>query len=287
MEDEMYKKRDVKDDDIVQSYFSQIKAIPLLEFEDEVALSKRIQMGDKLARQKLIEANLRLVVKIARSYAISDVPLMDIIQEGNIGLMHAVEKYDHNKNVRFSTYASWWIRQAISRFMTNKRRAIRLPQRKEEILRKVQRAYHTLSQILMHQPTSEEISAEIGVSVEEIDSVINMTSDLVSLEMDTGNDDSATVVDLHEDYTYSPERTVLRKYSRSDTMHFLNRLKEKERRILMYRYRLDGGEHYTLKRIGDKMGLSPETVRQIEIKALKKIRRDAGELRNFLYEEAI
>jgi RNA polymerase primary sigma factor len=283
----MYKKQDVHEDDIVQSYFNQIKAIPLLQFEDELELSKRIQQGDKLARQRLIEANLRLVVKIARSYAINDVSLMDIIQEGNIGLMHAAEKYDHKKNVRFSTYASWWIRQAISRFMTNKRRAIRLPQRKEEILRKIQKAYHTLSQILMHQPSSEEIAEEIGVSVEEIDHVLNMTSDLVSLEMDAGNDDSATVVDLHEDYTYSPERTVLRKYSRSDTLRFLNRLKEKERRILMYRYRLDGGEHYTLKKIGDKMGLSPETVRQIEIKALKKIRREAGELQNFLYEEAI
>ena len=139
----------------------------------------------------------------------------------------------------------------------------------------------------MHQPSSEEIAEEIGVSVEEVDNVLSMTSDLISLEMDAGNDDSATVVDLHEDYTYSPERTVLRKYSRSDTLHFLNRLKEKERRILMYRYRLDGGERYTLKKIGDKMGLSPETVRQIEIKALKKIRREAGELRNFLYEEAI
>jgi RNA polymerase primary sigma factor len=201
MEDEMYKKRDVQDNDVVQSYFSQIKAIPLLEFEDEVVLAKRIQMGDKLARQKLIEANLRLVVKIARSYAISDVPMMDIIQEGNIGLMHAVEKYDYNKNVRFATYASWWIRQAIGRFMTNKRRAIRLPQRKEEILRKIQKAYHTLSQLLMHQPTSDEIAEEIGVPVEEVDSIINLTSDVISLEMDTGNDDSATVVDLHEDYT--------------------------------------------------------------------------------------
>ncbi|MDR3161176.1 MAG: RNA polymerase sigma factor RpoD/SigA [Spirochaetaceae bacterium] len=283
----MYKKQDIQDDDIVQSYFNQIKAIPLLEFEDEVELSKRIQKGDKLARQRLIEANLRLVVKIARSYAISDVALMDIIQEGNIGLMHAAEKYDHNKNVRFSTYASWWIRQAISRYMTNKRRAIRLPQRKEEIFRKIQKAYHTLSQLLVHEPTSEEIAEEIGVPVEEVDSVISMTSGLISLEMDTGNDESAMVVDLHEDYTYSPERTVIRKYSRSDTMHVLNRLKEKERRILMYRYRLDGGEHYTLKKIGDKMGLSPETVRQIEIKALKKIRRVAGELQNFLYEEAI
>jgi RNA polymerase primary sigma factor len=274
-------------DDILQAYFSQIKGIPLLTFEEELELSKRIQTGDPDARRKLIEANLRLVVKIARFYMTSDVSFMDIIQEGNIGLMHAAEKYDYLKNVRFSTYASWWIRQSISRFLANKRRTIRLPHRKEELLRKIQRAYHSLSQVLMRQPNTDEIAEEIGIPLEDVEYILYMTNGMVSLEMESGNDDSAAVVDLHEDYTYSPERAMLKKSSRDDTLRFLSRLKERERRILTYRYQLDGGEQYTLKKIGVKMGLSPETVRQIEIRALNKIRRDGRALWDALYDEAI
>jgi RNA polymerase primary sigma factor len=212
---------------------------------------------------------------------------MDIIQEGNMGLMHAAEKYDHVKNVRFSTYAGWWIRQYISRYLSNKCRTIRLPYRKEEILRKIQRSYHTLSQILMHQPRTADISAEIGISVEDIEFILNLANGFISLEAEAGDDESPSVVDLHEDYTYSPERAFLRQSSRDDTLHFLNSLKEQEKRILMYRYQLDGCEWHTLKKIGDKMGISPETVRQIEMKALKKIRSHAEELRGCMYLEAI
>jgi RNA polymerase primary sigma factor len=281
------KKEMVQTEDVLQTYFDQIKAIPLLSFEEELNLSRRIQQGDDLARRKLIESNLRLVVKIARPYLTSDVSFLDIIQEGNIGLMHAAEKYDHVKNVRFSTYANWWIRQAICRFLTNKRRAIRLPHRKEEILRKIQRAYHTLSQTLMHQPNTEEISREIGIPVEDVEFIMRITNGLVSLEMDARDDESAAVVDLHEDYTYSPERALLKKSSQDDTLRFLNRLKDREKRILMYRYELNGYQRYTLKKIGDKMGLSPETVRQIELKALRKMRSSAEELRSCMYVEAI
>lgn len=273
-------------DDTLQAYFNQIKGIPLLTFEEELELSKRIQTGDPDARRTLIEANLRLVVKIARFYMTSDVSFMDIIQEGNIGLMHAAEKYDYLKNVRFSTYASWWIRQSISRFLANKRRTIRLPHRKEELLRKIQRAYHSLSQVLMRQPNTDEIAEEIGIPLEDVEYILYMTNGMVSLEME-GTDDSAAVVDLHEDYTYSPERAMLKKSSRDDTLRFLSRLKERERRILTYRYQLDGGEQYTLKKIGAKMGLSPETVRQIEIRALNKIRRDGRALWDALYDEAM
>jgi RNA polymerase primary sigma factor len=281
------KKAAVHGENVLQTYFDQIKAIPLLSFEEELNLSRRIQQGDELARQKLIESNLRLVVKIARVYHTPDVSFLDIIQEGNIGLMHAAEKYDHVKNVRFSTYANWWIRQSICRFLTNKRRAIRLPHRKEEILRKMQNAYHTLSQILMRQPNSEEISQEIGVPVVDVEFIMRITNGLISLEMDARDDESTAVVDLHEDYTYSPERALLKKSSRDDTLRFLNRLKDREKRILMYRYELDGSQRYTLKKIGDKMGLSPETVRQIELKALRKMRSSAEELRNCMYVEAI
>jgi RNA polymerase primary sigma factor len=265
-------------DDILQAYFNQIKVIPLLSFEEELALSKQIEEGDEQARRKLIESNLRLVVKIARAYLTPDVSIMDIIQEGNMGLIHAAGRYSYIKNVRFSTYANWWIRQSITRYLSNKRRAIRLPHRKEEILRKMQRAYHVLSQILQRQPTTEEIAAEVGVPPEEVDFILSMTSGVVSLEMETG-EDSAAVVDLHEDYTYSPERALMKKVSQNDTIQFLDRLKDKEKRILMYRYQLNGGERYTLKRISAKMGISPETVRQIEIRALQKIRKDADELK--------
>jgi RNA polymerase primary sigma factor len=276
-----------KFDDSLLAYFAQIKAIPLLNFEEELELSRRIQEGNAAARQKLIMANLRLVVKIARPYVTADVPYMDIIQEGNLGLIHAAEKYDHAKHVRFSTYAGWWIRQYISRYLSNKRRTIRLPHRKEEILKKIQRSYHTLSQTLMHQPRTEDIAAELNISVEDIESILSIANGFVSLETDDGDRDVLSAVDLHEDYTYSPERAFLRQSSRDDTLRFLDRLKDQEKRILMYRYQLDGSEGHTLKKIGAKMGLSPETVRQIEIKALNKIRPDAEELRGCMYPEAI
>jgi RNA polymerase primary sigma factor len=277
----------VHGDNILQTYFDQIKTVPLLTFEEELELSKQVQEGDHGARQKLIEANLRLVVKIARSYLVQDVSIMDIIQEGNLGLIHAAEKYNHVKHVRFSTYANWWIRQSISRFLANKRRVIRLPHRKEEILKKIQRAYHTLSQTLQRQPSTEEIGAEVGVPQEDVEFILGIANGLVSLEMETGDDESTSIVDLHEDYTYSPEQALMKKTARDDTMRFLNRLKDKEKRILMYRYQLNGGERYTLKTIGDKMGISPETVRQIEIRALRKIRKDADELRRCMYVEAM
>jgi RNA polymerase primary sigma factor len=285
----MMKKRSdtYQKDDLLQTYFNQIKGIPLLNFEEERELSKRIQQGDEAARQKLIKANLRLVIKIARSYITSGVSFMDLIQEGNMGLIHAAEKYDHAKNVRFSTYSGWWIRQYIGRYLSNKRRTIRLPHRKEEILRKIQRSYHALSQTLMHQPKIEDISAETGISVGDIEFVLNLTNSMVSLEMNTGNDDLVSMVDLHEDYTYSPERAFLKQFSRDAALQFLDSLKEQEKRILIYRYQLNGCEWHTLKKIGDKMGISPETVRQIEMKALKKIRPQAEELRGCMYMEAM
>jgi len=271
-------------DEAMQSYITQIRKIPLLSFDEELELSRLIQQGDEKARRRLIEANLRLVVKIARSYAAKDVPLMDIIQEGNLGLMHAADKYSHLRNVRFSTYAGWWIRQSISRFLVNRRRAIRLPHRKEEILRKVQLVYHTLSQTFMRQPRIEEIAKEVGVSQEEIEFVLSMTSGFISLEMDGGNEEYGVMMDVYEDYTYSPELALIRQSSRDATLKALKTLKARERRIITYRYQLNGGERQTLKSIGDKMGLSPETVRQIEIRALRKMRDHAKDLQAYCTE---
>jgi RNA polymerase primary sigma factor len=285
----MVSKKNIHSDseDALQTYFDQIKVIPLLTFEEELDLSRKILQGDEGAKRRLIEANLRLVVKIARIYLTSDVSFMDIIQEGNIGLMKAAEKYDYEKNVRFSTYANWWIRQSITRFLSNKRRVIRLPHRKEEILRRIRKAYHVLSQTLQHQPTTEEVANYIGIDLEEVEYILNITNGLVSLETDVGADEGATLVDLYEDYTYSPERELLRKSTRDMTLKFLDCLKDREKQILIYRYQLDGGDKQTLKTISDEMGISPETVRQIEMRAIKKMRNNAEELMESVYIEAI
>ncbi|MDR2053353.1 MAG: RNA polymerase sigma factor RpoD/SigA [Treponema sp.] len=281
------KKNQRNSEDILQMYFDQIKVIPLLSFEEEIELSKKIRQGDEAAKKKLIEANLRLVVKIARVYLTSDMPFMDIIQEGNIGLMRAAEKYDYEKNVRFSTYASWWIRQFITRFLSNRRRVIRLPHRKEEAFRKIRNAYHAMNQTLQRQSTTAEIAAYVGMEVEDVEYILNIANNTISLETDVGSDETTMVVDLHEDYTYSPERELLRKSTKDMTVKFLDNLMEREKQILIYRYQLNGCKKYTLKTIGDKMGISPETVRQIELKALRKMRANAKELRESVYVEAM
>ena len=276
-----------KNRDVLQIYFDQIKAYPLLGFEEEIELAQLIHEGDKEALNKLINANLRLVIKIARAYTSTDVPFIDLVQEGNMGLMHAAEKYDPAKKLRFCTYASWWIRQFIARYLTNKRRIVRLPHRKEEMLRKIQRTYHTLSQTLMHQPRTEDIADELGISVQDVDFIVNMSSGPLPLELDVDRDDSSMVMNVHEDYTYCPERTMLRQYYCDGARLFLNRLKDRERMVLSYRYQLEGGKPYTLKEIGDEMDLSPETIRQIEKKALAKIRSHADELRQYGLLEAM
>ena len=272
-------------DDSLQAYFDQIKDIPLLSFEEELELSRRIQNGDESARRRLIEANLRLVIKIARGYLTQDVSLMDLIQEGNMGLLRAVEKYDHLKQVRFSTYAAWWIRQVITRYLSDKRRTIRIPHRKEEMLRKIQQAYHALSQQHMRQPKVEELASEIGVSKDDVEFVLSLTHDIISLETNFSGEDSVPVIELHEDYTYNPERALIRKSSREATLQVLSHLKEREKRILMYRFQFNGEDRPTLKSISHRMGLSTETVRQIEIKAIQKLRSHAEELQT--YFEAI
>jgi RNA polymerase primary sigma factor len=270
-------------DELLQTYFTQIKKIPLLSFEEELELSRQIQAGNSAARQKLIEANLRLAAKIACSYKVPDVAFMDIIQEGNMGLMYAAEKYDYKRHVRFSTYARWWIQQFIIRFLSNKRRAIRLPHRKEEILRKIQQNVHALTQRLERQPSAQEIADELRISVEEVNFILSMTSSQLSLEVADEEDDALSILELHEDYTYSPECEFFRQFSHDDTLRILDRLPVNEKQVLVYRFQLNGGEKYTLRTIGAKLGFSPETVRQLEIKALKKMRFHAEELRESLF----
>jgi RNA polymerase primary sigma factor len=261
-------------DDGLRSYYSAIKQIALLSAEEERELSSRVFKGDEEARRSLIEANLRLVVKIARGFVTPDMPLLDLIQEGNVGLIKAAEKYDGTRNVRFSTYASWWIKQAITRALVNSRRAIRLPHRKEELLKRIQRTYSILTQILQREPTAGEIAKELRVSEESVGDVIGMAATLVSLENDDG-EDSGSIIDIYEDYSYSPDADLLKSCSRDETLEMLQLLLEKERRILMYRFEFLGGKRHTLKSIGIELGISPETVRQIEKRALRKLKENA------------
>ncbi|MCL2373639.1 MAG: RNA polymerase sigma factor RpoD/SigA [Treponema sp.] len=254
-----------KSDGIYKTYFEQIKRIPLLTAEEELELSRLIQKGDDGARRQLIEANLRLVVKIARSYFAHDVPCMDLVQEGNMGLIRAAEKYDHLKQVRFSTYATWWIRQAIGRSLEEKRRAIRLPRNKEDVFRKIQKTSHTLSQRFMRQPRAKEIAVEIGVSCEDVELLIGVTQ-------------SCTLIDSEGDYTYNPERVLLKKSSQEAAFQALDTLNDREKNIIMCRYQLNGLKRRSLKNIGAKMGISTETVRQIEFRALRKLRSHAQDL---------
>ncbi len=275
-----YEKLDVKED-ILKAYFRQIKKTGLLSFEEELELSKKIQKGSKVARERLIESNLRLVVRIAKGYLSSGVALLDLIQEGNMGLIKAASKYDYRKQVRFSTYASWWIKQAIVRALSNKRRVIRLPHRKEERLRKINKAYNSLSQTLMRSPTTKEIAEELGLRLEEVDSILGLSHAVVSLDC-TYNEENLSLQDLIEDNTFDPDMALMKSSLREETMNFLETLLEKEKQILLYRFAFYGGKKYTLKRIGDEMGISPETVRQIEIRALRKLRECAGQLKEYV-----
>ena len=268
--------------DALKSYFEQIKKTPLLSADEEKALSKRIQSGDEDAKQKLVESNLRLVVKIAKSFLTAELSLLDLIQEGNLGLIKAAAKFDYKRNVRFSTYASWWIKQAIVRALSNKRRTIRLPHRKEEILRKINKTYNALSQSLMREPTLAEVAAEVGLNEEDLVSILNMSTSVVSLNGEA-SESSGSLQEVFEDYSFDPDRELMLKSLREDTMKFLESLDEKEKEIIMYRFSFYGGK-YTLKRIGDKMGISPETVRQIEIRALRKLSEFARDLKEYVYQ---
>jgi len=283
----MLKRTQKPREDLLDTYCKQLKVFPLLSFEEEIELSKEIQKGNTSALHLLVNSNLRLVVKIAGIFNIPGMSKMDIIQEGNIGLLHAAKKYDYRKNVRFCTYASLWIRQFISRYISSKRRLVRLPQRKEETLRKIQATYNVLCQNLMHQPANADIAKELGISVQVVDSFANIAMDSSSFEQIINDDETVSVVDIHEDYTYNPERAFMKKTSSDDTLRILSKLKANEKHIISHRYQLGGCDRRTLREIGDNLDISPECVRQIEQRALRKIRNHAKELRESLYVEAI
>ncbi|HPY87184.1 MAG TPA: RNA polymerase sigma factor RpoD/SigA [Spirochaetota bacterium] len=268
-------------DNSLKYYFDQIKIGNLLTPEEEVELSKRIQKGDALALDKMIRCNLRLVVKIAKRYMTPEWQLCDLIQEGNIGLMKAAEKFDYRKKVKFSTYASWWIKQAIIRSISNKRRIIRLPHRKEEKLKKINKTISELTQELNRSPSVEEISDKVGYKEIDIINLKNITENFVSIDSEV-NEEGFVFLNFLNDEKYCPERILSQDNLKKLTEEILESLKIKEKEILKQRFAFDDRKKETLKSIAKKLGINPESVRQIEIKAIKKIRENYPHLKEYL-----
>jgi len=266
----------------LKAYFDEIKNDSLLTFEEEVELAKRIQNNDKDALSKMIKSNLRLVIKIAKRYITPEWELSDLIQEGNIGLMKAVEKFDYKRNVRFSTYASWWIKQSILRSISNKRRAIRLPHRKEEKLRKINSTINNMVQDLRRIPTIKELSEKLGYSELDILNLKNLSENMISIDSEC-NEEGCYVINMLDDESYSPNKILDKDEVKKATDDMLDKLKEKEKEILRQRFAFDSGKKETLKSIAKNLGISPETVRQIEIRTIKKIRVNFPHLRDYLY----
>jgi RNA polymerase primary sigma factor len=275
-------KTDTSYDSSFKFYLDEISRYQLLTFEEEVDLAEKIADGDEAARQRMINSNLRLVVKMARGYQISGVSLMDLIQEGNMGLIKAAERYDFRKNVRFCTYAAWWIKQAITRYLTDRSRSIRLPYRKEESLRHIQDFMHNFNIENKRSPSLKEISDGTRVKYNDVVSIMEFSSNPISLYTET-NIENGTLIDLIEDDNYNPDSELFKKCAKQDTRDSLYKLKENERNIIRYRYNFEDDKKHTLKTIGEEMGISPETVRQIEIRALKKLKEEASELKEYMF----
>lgn len=261
----------IASDEGLAEYYNQIRQFPLLDQEAEVNLSRRVLGGDESARKALIEGNLRLVVKIARQYAASGMGFMDLIQEGNLGLMHAAEKFDYKREVRFSTYASWWIKQSISRAISNKRRAIRIPHRKEEMLRKIHSAVEVSVRNDGNPASVREIARDLKTTTREVCHLLSIGTIPASMDMELG-EETGTLHDVFQDSTYAPEELMQKQLVQDEVNNLLNALEEREREVVSYRFALQAHQKETLKSISARLGLSPETIRQIEIRALKKMR---------------
>jgi RNA polymerase primary sigma factor len=279
------KYEDGADRELAAYYLAEVKKTSLLTAEQEIELARAVKNGSTTARDHLVRANLRLVIKIAYEYLTADISLMDLIQEGNIGLVRAAEKFDDEKGARFSTYSAWWIRQTISRFLDSKKRTIRLPNRKEETLRKINYVYHVLLQKLSHAPSDQEIAHELGIDASEVRFLMNCSADTVSLDGLQTESNSYFVAQVIEDYTYSPEENYLKEAANNEVLDFLNNhLHDKEKNVLMCRYQCNGSaEPHSLQKIGERFGVSPEAVRQMEKHALRKIKREAREFADCLY----
>lgn len=270
--------------DALSTWLQTVSQHGLLSRDQEVALAKRIEQNDESARDELIQANLRLVVSVAMKYQGHNVPLEDLIQEGNIGLMRAASKFDYRKGFKFSTYAIWWIRQAIMRTLDNCSRSIRLPSYVVAKASKFDSAYAHLSQVLHREPTIEELSEELELTGKQIEDLLLLNSGTISLELPLNDEKHATTLsDLIEDPQANPETGPIADLVEGDLVDtLLGKLKAREREVVKMRYGLEDGEEKTLREIGEKMEVTRERIRQLEIEAIARIKRlydETGELR--------
>lgn len=262
--------------DSIQMYLREIGKTPLLKAEEEIALAKRKDYGDKAAAQKLIESNLRLVVSIAKRFAGKTLSLLDLIQEGNIGLFRAVEKFEYKKGYKFSTYATWWIRQAITRALADQSRTIRIPVHMVETINKFQQVERQLIQDLGREPLPEEIAAELGEDIDKIRHVIKISQDTVSLETSVGDDDDddSTLEDFIEDVkNVTPDRAAALELLKDYVREAIADLSPREQKILEMRFGLIDGVSHTLEEVGQEFDVTRERIRQIEAKSLEKIQK--------------
>jgi RNA polymerase primary sigma factor len=267
--------RATRDEDIssIQVYLNSIGKTPLLTAVEEVELAKRIKQGEARAKNHLITANLRLVVSIAKRYCDLGLPLLDLIQEGNTGLIRAVEKYDYTKGYRFSTYATWWIRQAITRAIADKGRNIRLPVHATEAIQRLKKVRRQLTFELGRYPTDQELADATTLPINKIRQLKRIVKRTISLATPIGPDDDRSLVDLIEDeYSTHPMKSVINKLLSEDIQDVLSILSSREQEILTMRYGLYDDHPRSLAEIGAKMGVTRERIRQIEAKALRKLR---------------
>jgi RNA polymerase primary sigma factor len=275
----------VKINDPVRMYLKEIGRVPLLTAEEEVQLALQIENGDQEAKQRLAEANLRLVVSIAKRYVGRGMQFLDLIQEGNMGLMKAVEKFDYRKGFKFSTYATWWIRQAITRAIADQARTIRIPVHMVETINKLIRIQRQLLQDLGREPTPEEIGAEMELPTEKVREILKIAQEPVSLETPIGEEDDSHLGDfIEDDNATSPAEHAAYEMLKEQLEDVLDTLTDREENVLRLRFGLDDGRTRTLEEVGKVFGVTRERIRQIEAKALRKLRHPSRskQLKDFL-----
>ncbi len=273
-------------DDSVRLYLREIGKIPLLNAEEELELAQKVVAGDKRAKDKMAEANMRLVVSIAKRYVGRGLDLLDLIQEGNTGLLRAVEKFDPDKGFKFSTYATWWIRQAITRAIADQARTIRIPVHMVETINKLLRTQRRLTQELNREPTNEEIAKEMEIEVEKVEHIMKIKQDISSLDASVRDDEEDSVLaDFIEDEdTISPEESATNQLLKEHVKDMLGALTEREQKILKLRFGLEDGKSHTLEEVGQEFSVTRERIRQIEAKALAKLRKhkDSKKLHDYI-----